>query len=76
MTTQAIFGRVNLNVYSPGRMLKNAGVLGHNLDMISETAYLKLAWLLSNYSIEETKKLYAVNLRGEITERSEKEEFL
>lgn len=76
MTTQTVFGRVNLNVYSPGRMLKDAGILGHNLDMISETAYIKLAWLLSNYSAEETKKLYSENLRGEITERSEKEEFL
>jgi glutamyl-tRNA(Gln) amidotransferase subunit D len=76
MTTQTVFGRVNLNVYSPGRMLKDTGILGHNLDMITETAYLKLAWLLSNYDIEETKKLYSENLRGEITERSEKEEFL
>lgn len=76
MTTQTVFGRVNLNVYSPGRLLKDAGVLGHNLDMISETAYIKLSWLLSNYTLEEAKKLYSQNLRGEISERSEKEEFL
>jgi glutamyl-tRNA(Gln) amidotransferase subunit D len=76
MTTQTVFGRINMNVYSPARMLRGIGVLGHNLDMISETAYIKLAWLLSNYSPEEAKKLYTENLRGEITERSEKEEFL
>jgi len=76
MTTQTISGRVNLNVYSPGRTLKDMGVLGHNLDMTTETAYIKLAWLLSNYSLDDAKKLYSQNLRGEITERSEKEEFL
>lgn len=76
MTTQTIFGRVNMNVYSPGRMLREAGVLGHNLDMTSETAYIKLLWLLSNHSLDEAKELYSKNLRGEISERSEKEEFL
>ncbi|MGV8162042.1 MAG: Glu-tRNA(Gln) amidotransferase subunit GatD [Candidatus Nanoarchaeia archaeon] len=76
MTSQTIFGRINLNVYSPGRMLKDAGVLGHNLDMTTETAYIKLVWLLSNYSLVESKELYSQNLRGEISSRSDKEEFL
>ncbi|MGV8169507.1 MAG: Glu-tRNA(Gln) amidotransferase subunit GatD [Candidatus Nanoarchaeia archaeon] len=76
MTSQTVFGRINMNVYSPGRMLKEAGVLGHNLDMTTETAYIKLAWLLSNYDKEEAKRLYSENLRGEISERTEKEEFL
>lgn len=71
MSTQAIHGRVNLNVYSHGRSLKNAGVLGHNLDMSVETAYVKIAWLLSNYDLVEAKRLYSVNLRGEISKRSE-----
>jgi glutamyl-tRNA(Gln) amidotransferase subunit D len=73
MTTQCINGRVNLNVYSPGRLLKDNGVLGHNIDMITETAYIKLAWLLSNYDKEKAKKLYSSNLRGEISERLEEE---
>ncbi len=71
MTTQTIHGRVNLNVYSPGRILKEAGVLGHNLDMTTETAYVKLAWLLSNYDKEKARKLYHENLRGEISTRSD-----
>ncbi len=75
MTTQTIRGRVNLSVYSPGRALKEAGVLGHDLDIITETAYVKLAWLLSNYSRNEAKKLYHANLRGEISKRSEVEEY-
>jgi glutamyl-tRNA(Gln) amidotransferase subunit D len=75
MTTQAVFGRVNMDVYSYGRLLKDAGVLGHGLDMATETAYVKLAWLLSNYPVKEAKRLYSENLRGEVSDRSGKEEF-
>ncbi|MEM0014785.1 MAG: Glu-tRNA(Gln) amidotransferase subunit GatD [Zestosphaera sp.] len=48
ITTQTVFGRVNLNVYSTGRRLLRAGaVSGH--DMLSEVAYVKLSWILGNY---------------------------
>lgn len=76
ITSQTIFGRINMNVYSPGRRLRELGILGHNLNMTTESAYIKLCWLLSNYSMEEAKKLYSENLRGEISQRSEKEEFI
>ena len=72
---QTIYGRINLNVYAPGRELQNIGVLGNMLDMHPETAFIKLAWLLSNYPKEEVKELYGKNLKGEITERTEAEEF-
>lgn len=65
MTTQTVSGRVNLNVYSPGRALKEAGVLGHNCNIIYETAYMKLAYLLSNFK-EDVEKLYSENLVGEL----------
>jgi len=71
MTTQTIYGRVNMNVYSTGRILQDLGILGNNLDMTPETAYIKLVWLLSNYNLKDVKKLYSQNLRGEISERSE-----
>ncbi len=74
MASQTIFGRINMNVYSPGRKLKQIGVLGNGLDMHPETAFIKLAWLLSNYDKEKAKKLYEQSLRGEISERSEKED--
>ncbi len=70
MTSQAFFGRINLNVYSTGKDLLNAGVIPAE-DMTPETAFIKLAWLLGNYSKEETKNLIGKNLRGEITERSD-----
>ena len=66
MATQTIFGSVNMNVYSSGRKLLEAGVLGNYADMLSETAYIKLAWLLSNYP-KNVKELINKNLRGEIT---------
>ncbi|MFP4567839.1 MAG: Glu-tRNA(Gln) amidotransferase subunit GatD [Candidatus Woesearchaeota archaeon] len=69
MVTQTIFGRVNLNVYSPARKLKDLGVLGHNLALSPETAYIKLAWLLSNFKKDEVKKLYAEDFVGDVVSR-------
>jgi glutamyl-tRNA(Gln) amidotransferase subunit D len=77
MTVQTIFGMVNMNVYTPGRRLIEAGVLGNGLDLTSETAWIKLAWLLSNYSPKEVPSLWAKNFRGEISaQRGYEREFL
>src|SRR3989344_5529762 len=76
LTSQAFFGRVNLNVYATGRLLKQAGVLGDYLDILPETAFIKLAWLLSNYPKAQVATLMSENLRGEITKRSLHEDFL
>jgi glutamyl-tRNA(Gln) amidotransferase subunit D len=73
---QTIYGRINMNVYTPGRQLLEAGVIGNYTDMTPETAFIKLAWLLSHHKKEEIKELFEKNLRGEISERSEKETFL
>jgi glutamyl-tRNA(Gln) amidotransferase subunit D len=67
LSPQTIFGRLNLNVYENARKLKQIGVLGDLSDMTTETTFIKLAWLLSNYSKKETKKLITENLRGEIS---------
>ena len=69
MSTQTISGRLNMNVYSTGRLLQEAGVIGNYSDMHPETAYIKLAWLISNHP-KDVKKLFSENLRGEITKRS------
>lgn len=69
ITTQAIFGRTNMNVYSNGRKLLDAGVLGNFSDMTPETAFIKMAFLLSNYKKDEAKKLMNENLHGEISKR-------
>lgn len=74
MCSQTIFGRVNMNVYSNGRELQKIGVMPGE-DMLTETAYIKLAWLLSN----EKKKVRALineDLRGEINKRLKPDDFL
>lgn len=74
MTSQCLFGRVQMHVYDKGIDLMNLGVIPGE-DMLPETAFVKLAWLLGNNKPEEVKKLVAKNLKGEITERTEIEEF-
>ena len=68
MSTQTLFGRVNMNVYSPGRTLLDLGVLGNYSDMHPETTYLKLAWVLSQYP-KEVKQKMEENIRGEFSSR-------
>ncbi|AIF69128.1 glutamyl-tRNA(Gln) amidotransferase [Palaeococcus pacificus DY20341] len=67
MTSQCLYGRVNLNVYSTGRELIKAGVIPCE-DMLPETAYVKLMWVLGKtQNLEEVKKMMLTNYAGEIT---------
>jgi glutamyl-tRNA(Gln) amidotransferase subunit D len=75
MTSQCIFGRTQMHVYSNAINLTKAGVISGQ-DMLPETAFIKLAWLLGNFSKEEAKELIGKNLRGEINERLMAEDFL
>ncbi len=70
MTIQCLFGRVGMEVYSKGRDLQKLGVISGE-DMLPETAFVKLAWLLGNYPKEKVKELVGKNLRGEISERTD-----
>lgn len=73
ITSQCLYGRVHPNVYTNLRRLSDIGCIFCE-DMLPETAFIKLAWLLGNYDKEEAKKLLPKNLRGEITDRSLYEE--
>jgi glutamyl-tRNA(Gln) amidotransferase subunit D len=75
MTSQCLYGRVNMNVYETGVDLQKIGVKGNLNDMLPEAAWVKLGWLLGNYSRDETEELMNENLRGEISDRSLQEEF-
>jgi len=70
MTSQCLWGRVDLNVYDTGRDLLNAGVVPLE-DMLPETALAKLMWALANTrSGDETKALMRENVVGEVTTRT------
>lgn len=72
MCSQTVFGKVNMNVYAGGRKLQKIGVLSGE-DMLTETAYIKLAWLLSQ---SKDMSLIGENLRGEINKRLKPDDFL
>ena len=65
LTSQCIFGRVHPNIYANCRRLANIGIV-FGEDMLTETAFVKLAWLLANYPKKDIPKLLKQNLRGEI----------
>lgn len=73
MTSQCLFGTVDLNVYDNGRDLVTAGAIPGG-DMLPETAYVKLMWVLGQTADrQEIERLMTTNLRGELTERRELE---
>ena len=74
IASQCLYGRVHPAVYTNLRILSEMGVVFCE-DMLPETAFIKLAWLLGNYKKKEAEQLIARNLRGEITERTELETF-
>ncbi len=75
MASQTLYGRVNPDVYTDLRLVSGAGVV-YCEDMLPETAYVKLGWLLGNYSAEKAKELLNKNIVGEINQRTGFDEFL
>ena len=76
MTSQCLYGRVNMNVYSTGREILDSGVIP-GLDMTPETTYVKLCWALGqsdDYS--EVKNIMQRNIAGEFSEKSSIKDFL
>jgi len=67
MTSQCIWGRVNLNVYNTGRDLLGIGIVPLS-DMTSETALVKAMWLIANNeSSADIKRKMQENICNEIT---------
>ena len=61
------------HIYKNCRRLEEIGVI-FGEDMLTETAFVKLAWLLGNYPKKEAASLMKENLRGEFNSRSLYEE--
>jgi glutamyl-tRNA(Gln) amidotransferase subunit D len=71
MSSQCIEGRVCMRVYTNGRLLRDAGVIGDDADWTPETAYVKLCWALGqSKKMDDIRRLMMEDVAGEISERS------
>lgn len=70
MTSQCIWGRVNMNVYNQGRDLLASGVIPLK-DMLPETASVKLMWIFGQTrDVDEAKRLLLTNIANEFSRRT------
>lgn len=71
MASQCISGRICMRVYSTGRLLMDAGVIGDGADWTPEAAYAKMCWARGQAKDpKEVARLMMENIAGEITGRS------
>jgi glutamyl-tRNA(Gln) amidotransferase subunit D len=69
ITTQCLYGAVNLNVYSTGRDMIEAGAVPLG-DMLPEVAYVKLMWALGQADgPDEVQRLMLKDVAGEMSQR-------
>jgi len=70
MTSQCIWGRIDMNVYDQGRDLLAMGVTPLE-DMLSETALVKLMWVFGQTKdTEEAKRILTQNTANEFSPRT------
>ncbi|MDR3062779.1 MAG: Glu-tRNA(Gln) amidotransferase subunit GatD, partial [Methanobrevibacter sp.] len=76
MSSQCLYGRVNMNIYSTGRKIIDSGIIS-GLDMTPETSYVKLSWVLGQSdNLGEVKKLMNTDIAGEFGKKSSVKYFL
>jgi len=72
--SQTIYGKLDPMVYSPGRELAKSGII-YLEDMLSETAFVKLGWVLGHEEWAKSKEIIKEkmlqNLASELNERLE-----
>lgn len=69
MTSQCVYGRVNMNVYETGRDLLALGVVPLD-DMLPETALVKAMWAFGQtLDFEQVKRIMLTNIAGEFQGR-------
>ena len=77
VSSQAIYGRVNPNVYTNLRILFHEAKAIPAEDMLPETAYVKLGWVLAHTTKpEKVREMMLTNYAGEISKRTLPETFL
>jgi len=73
---QTFYGKLDPYVYAPGRELLDAGVIFLS-DILPETAYVKLGWVLAHAKTkEDIKKLMLANLANEFNPQISEKSFL
>ena len=76
-TSQSLYGRVNPNVYTNLRVFYHTAGAIPGEDMLPETAYVKLGWVLGHTTKpEKVREMMLTNYAGEITKRSLPQTFL
>lgn len=76
MTSQCLYGKVNMHVYSTGRKLISAGVISAG-DMLPETAFVKLIWTLGQTDkLNEVENVMQTDIAGEIQDKLSLKYFL
>ena len=76
MVAQTVYGRLDPLVYSVGRDLEKTGVIFLR-DMLAETAFVKLSWVLGNGKLKtDVKENMLKNFSGEFNEFLKEDEFL
>ena len=75
-SAQTIYGRLDPLVYSNGRELEKTGVIFLR-DMLSETAFVKLSWVLGNADLrKDVRRNMLKNFAREFNEGLRDDEFL
>ncbi|MDQ1280323.1 MAG: glutamyl-tRNA(Gln) amidotransferase subunit [Thermoproteota archaeon] len=70
MTSQCIWGRINMNVYDTGVDLQEIGVIPLG-DMLPETALVKMMWVFGQTKdLDEAKRLLLLNIAEEFSSRT------
>lgn len=77
VATQTLYGRVNPNVYSNLRVLYYEAGAIPAMDMLPETTYVKLGWVLAHTkSLKHVREMMLTNYAGEFNERLQPDMFL
>ena len=77
ISTQTIYGRVHPYVYTNLRKLSVELNCIFVEDMLPETAYVKLGWVLGHtHKIDEVREMMLKNYAGEISQRTDEKAFL
>ena len=68
---QTISGRLDMSIYTAGRLLNEIGVIGNGCDWLPETALVKLMWVLGHTKDpKKVKEMMLTNVAGEIGQRT------